>query len=203
MISIEHNIEAKKAEVPQKYIKWVVTQKEHEVKNEETGAMEKKNIMHADYISPETPNIPLPDPRNTHLTPYDNLSKHWAKILMEKHETFKKQKYIFMKSEEVKEILIHVFNAKEEDFNEFSDANDNMNQDPTMDCRKHSSYRLGLDFNSGIAQRLVREPLIIEAKDGVGMANSYIKFLILCCCFLYPIEIKNNKAIPPDGPNRF
>ena len=151
-----------------------MTQKEHEVKNEETGAMEKKNIMHADYISPETPNIPLPDPRNTHLTPYDNLSKHWAKILMEKHETFKKQKYIFMKSEEVKEILIHVFNAKEEDFNEFSDANDNMNQDPTMDCRKHSSYRLGLDFNSGIAQRLVREPLIIEAKDGVGMANSYI-----------------------------
>ena len=43
-----------------------------------------------------------------------------------------------------------------------------MNQDPTMDCRKHASYRLGLDFNSGIAQRLIREPLITHASDGIG-----------------------------------
>ena len=87
---------------------------------------------------------------------------------MEKHAIFTKNKYIFLKHDEVREVLKHVFNAKEEDLNEFQHAHDNMNQDPTMDCRKHASYRLGLNFNSGIAQRLVREPLITHAKDGIG-----------------------------------
>ena len=110
----------------------------------------------------------MPDPRNTHLAPYDNLSKYWSKFLMEKHETFRKNKFIFMKGAEVEEILKHVFDAKDEDLEEFRHAHDNMNQDPTMDCRKHASYRLGLDFNSGIAQRLIREPLITHASDGIG-----------------------------------
>ena len=168
MMSLEHEIEAKKAEVPQEYIKWEVTEKEVEVMNEETGKMEKKIILHADYISPDAPQIPIPDPRNTHLAPYDKLSKFWSNFLMEKHAIFTKNKYIFLKHDEVREVLKHVFNAKEEDLNEFQHAHDNMNQDPTMDCRKHASYRLGLNFNSGIAQRLVREPLITHAKDGIG-----------------------------------
>ena len=61
----------------------------------------------------------MPDPRNTHLAPYDNLSKYWSKFLKEKHETFRKNKYIFMKGAEVEEILKHVFDAKYENLEEF------------------------------------------------------------------------------------
>ena len=178
LMSIEINIEAKKAEVSQEYLKWVVTDREKEVLNETTGKMENKLTKHADYIAPKAPSIPMPDPRNTHLAPYDNLSKYWSKFLMEKHETFRKNKFIFMKGADVEEILKHVFDAKDEDLEEFRHAHDNMNQDPTMDCRKHASYRLGLDFNSGIAQRLIREPLITHASDGIG---EYISILLHSC----------------------
>ena len=168
MLSIEYDIETKKAEVPQEYTKWTIIEKELKVLNEESGIIEKRFVQQADYISPEAPKMPKPDPRNTHLPPYDDLSKHWSQFLIQKHEIFRKQKYIFMKGEEVKEILKHVFNAKDEDIDEFHHAHDNQNQDPTMACRKHNSYRLGLNFKSGIAQRLVREPLITHAKDGIG-----------------------------------
>ena len=53
LMSIETNIEAKKAEVSQKYLKWVVTDREEEVLNKTTGKMENKLTKHADYIAPK------------------------------------------------------------------------------------------------------------------------------------------------------
>ena len=53
LMSIEINIKAKKAEVSQKYLKWVVTDREEEVLNKTTGKMENKLIKHADYIAPK------------------------------------------------------------------------------------------------------------------------------------------------------
>ena len=52
-MSIEINIEAKKAEVSQEYLKWVVTDKEEEILNKTTGKMENKLNKHADYIAPK------------------------------------------------------------------------------------------------------------------------------------------------------
>ena len=102
------------------------------------------------------------------MAPYDKLSKQWSQFLIEKQEIFQKNKYVFIKGKEVLQVLKHVFDAKEQDLVEFQHAHDNMNHDPTMECRKHASYRLGLNFNTGIAQRLVREPLITHANDGIG-----------------------------------
>ena len=96
------------------------------------------------------------------------MPKQWSQFLIEKQELFQKNNYVWIKGDEVSAILKHVFGAKEQDLLDFQNACDNLNHDPTMECRKHASYRLCLNFNDGIAQRLVRQPLIMYANDGVG-----------------------------------
>ena len=54
-----------------------------------------------------------------------------------------KHKYVHLKGEHVRKVLIHCFDAKEEDINELEDSHDNLNHDPNMDERKIATYRLG------------------------------------------------------------
>lgn len=123
--------------------------------------------LHVDFMVPDPPRNPLPDPRDTHLPPYDVLSSYWKNYLMEQRKLFTENKYIHMKGEQVRMVLQHVFDATEEDLYALENAHDNLNHDPNMDVRKIATYRLGLDFESGVAERLAREALILDVQDGI------------------------------------
>ena len=127
--------------------------------------------LHVDFVVPDPPRNPLPDPRDTHLPPYDVLSSYWKNYLMEQRKLFTENKYIHMKGEQVRMVLQHVFDATEEDLYALENAHDNLNHDPNMDVRKIATYRLGLDFESGVAERLAREALILDVQDGIDRAG--------------------------------
>ena len=162
IVSIEHDIDTKKAEVNQEYVKWEVTEM-----NSKNVSDNVKVTLHVDFIVPDPPRNPLPDPRDTHLPPYDGLSRYWKEYLIEQRKFFSKNKYVHLKGEYVRNILKHVFDATDTDLDELEHSHDNLNHDPNMDVRKIATYRLGLNFESGIAQRLAREALILDAQDGI------------------------------------
>ena len=61
----------------------------------------------------------------------------------------KTRRYAFIKGEEMKEILEHVFGASKDEFRELENACDNLNHDPYLKSRKVTMYRLGIDLQLG------------------------------------------------------
>ena len=137
-MAIEHDTATKKAEVNQEYVKWEVREKKPENVSDNV-----KVYFHADFIVPDPPKNPLPDPRDTHLPPYDGQSRYWTEYLMEQRNFFTKYKYVHLKGEHVRNVLKNVFDATEEDLDELEHSHDNLNHDPNMDVRKIATYRLG------------------------------------------------------------
>ena len=144
-------------------MKWEVTEKIFR----KVVVDEEMKILHSDFVVPDPPRNPLPDPRDTHLPPYDVLSSYWKNFLLEQRKLFAEKRYVHMKGEQVRMVLQNVFDATEEDLDALEHANDNLNHDPNMVVRKMANYRLGLNFESGVAERLAREALILDVQDGI------------------------------------
>ena len=136
ILAIDHDIATKKAEVNQEYVKW-------EVRENKPSGNVSHNVKVIDFIVPDPPKNPLPDPRDTHLPPYDGDSIFWREYLIQQRNFFSKNKYVHLKGEHVRNVLIHCFDASKEDVEELEDSHDNLNHDPNMDVRKIATYRLG------------------------------------------------------------
>ena len=72
----------------------------------------------------------------------------------------------------IKPILVHIFGAKENDFQTLGNVCDNMCNDPTLYFRKISKHELTFDFTKGIAIRSTRKPLILGVEDGYKSDDS-------------------------------
>ena len=135
ILAIDHDIATKKAEVNQDYVKW-------EVREKKSGNVS-DTVKVIDFIVPDPPKNPLPDPKDTHLPPYNEDSIFWREYLIRQRNFFSKNKYVHLKGEHVRNVLIHCFDARAEDVEELKDSHDNLNHDPNMDVLKIAAYRLG------------------------------------------------------------
>jgi len=168
LASIDKNVAAKFAEVPQSYLKWdedfVETgEKKYNLK---TGKMETPVYRKVDYTTPMVPELPSPDPRDCHLSPTPE-TKQWVKFLLDKKEAMRRQKYVWLDGSETRAILKHVFRAREDDLDAFEHASDNMNHDPYLAFKKRNMYRLAMDLEQGTARRLTRVPYVLSEDDGL------------------------------------
>ena len=114
----------------------------------------------------KVPRLPVPDPRDSHLHPTAE-TKHWVDFLLEQRESMRTNKWAWFDGHQTQQVLRHVFNASDEDFEAFENASDNMNHDPIFAFRKRNMYRLTLDLNLGTARRLSRVPYVLSETDGL------------------------------------
>ena len=126
-----------------------------------------------DFIPPAAPMLPKPDPRDTHLPQFQSTeTKLWKAYLQQKLQDFKLNRNIWIDGSEMKQLLIHLFGANEQDFETLENACDNMNHDPALAFRKVAYARLGLDLEDGTARRLERAPYVLSAKEGFKRHDS-------------------------------
>jgi len=167
IMGIEMNTNKNLSEVSQTYPYYQVKEISNSVLNKNTGLNEIKVGLQVDYEVPETPKLPMADPRDSHLPEFQSAeTKFWKNSLIEKVEKMKKTRYMFIEGSELRPILKHVFGAKEEDFEELEHVCDNMNHDPHLPFRKSSTYRLLFDMKLGVARRGTRVPFVLGAEDG-------------------------------------
>jgi len=156
-------------EVPQSYKKYErVGSHDKLVLNTTTGELEKIHLnSELTFVPPTPPALPLLDPRDDHLPQFLNEKViDYCIILRNLVESFKKNKYIFIEGEQLKEILKNLWHAKEEDFPPLQDVCDNMPNDPFLHFRKVSNYDLIFNLELKNAYRATRKPYILDVKDG-------------------------------------
>ena len=126
-----------------------------------------------DFIPPAAPTLPEPDPRDTHLPQFQRTETHvWREFLEEKLQYLITNRSVWIKGNDMKQILIHLFGAKEHDFDDLANACDNMNHDPALKYRKVANCRLGLDMVQGVARRLERAPYVLGFNEGFKRHDS-------------------------------
>ena len=170
--SIDNNVEQKMSEVSQVFRKWKETSDDTIILNHAKEKIEIRPKKVVEYLIPEIPKLPIPDPRNDHLEPYvSSETKYWTQFLIEQKQIFTATNNVFIEGAKMRQILRHIFEATDIDLDEFEHASDNMNHDPFLSFRKMAIYRLGIDLNLGTARRLSREPYILTEKDGIKVVK--------------------------------
>ena len=126
----------------------------------------KTNLV-IDYFPPDQPSLPKLDPRDTHLPEFQTpeMAK-WKRFLARKLNDLKENRNIWIDGKDMRQLLLHLFGATEDDLNALEHAAENMNNDPALKFRKNANVRLGLDLNYGTARSLERSPYVLTAKEG-------------------------------------
>ena len=126
-----------------------------------------------DFIPPTAPTLPQPDPRDTHLPQFQTSDIHkWREYLADKLQDLISKRNVWIQGSDMKETLVHLFGAREQDFDQLENACDNMNHDPALKFRKVANCRLGLDLYHGTASRLERAPYVLGFNEGFKRHDS-------------------------------
>ena len=126
-----------------------------------------------DFVPPAAPTLPIPDPRDTHLPQFQSSDTNtWREFLGGKLEALKSKRNVWINGSDMKQLLVQLFGAKEQDFEEFENACENMNHDPALKFRKVANCRLGLDLYEGTARRLERAPYVLGFNEGFKRHDS-------------------------------
>ena len=136
------------------------------IRDQETDAI-------VDFVPPAAPTLPIADSRDTHLPQFQTSEIHsWKDFLRGKLDALKSERNVWIDGQDMKQILVHLFGAKVQDFDQLENACDNMNHDPALKFRKVANCRLGLDLYDGTARRLERAPYVLGFNEGFKRHDS-------------------------------